>query len=127
MLPNFIRAIQKSGHSVLWICDPMHGNTQSIPMGELGNKSTLKTRDFQDILEETLKTFRIHKDLGTFCSGLHLESSEDPLTTECLGGVTEPLLRTDLCHGQYTTTCDPRLNPAQVLDLFNCLLDDFIF
>lgn len=107
LLPAHIRAVQASGHTVVWQCDPMHGNTRSTPSG-------VKTRQFSSILSEVSQALRIHKEEGSFLGGVHLELTGDAVT-ECVGG-SEGLTDEDL-GGNYTTYCDPRLNEKQALEL----------
>lgn len=107
LLPGHIRAVQGSGHTVVWQCDPMHGNTRSTPSG-------VKTRQFSSILSEVSQALRIHKEEGSFLGGVHLELTGDAVT-ECVGG-SEGLTDEDL-GVNYTTYCDPRLNEKQALEL----------
>ena len=106
-LPAVVRAVEAEGHPVVWMCDPMHGNTFTAEGGQ-------KTRRFDDIIGELQSFFRIHRELDTWPGGVHVELTGDDVT-ECLGGVE------DIVEGQlgqrYTTTCDPRLNGRQSLDL----------
>jgi 3-deoxy-7-phosphoheptulonate synthase len=106
-LPELLRAVDAEGHPVVWMCDPMHGNTFTAEDGH-------KTRRFDDIIGELHSFFRIHREIGTWPGGVHVELTGDDVT-ECLGGVE------DIVEGQlgqrYTTTCDPRLNGRQSLDL----------
>ena len=106
-LPAVLRAVEAEGHPVVWMCDPMHGNTFTAEGGQ-------KTRRFDDIIGELQSFFRIHRELDTWPGGVHVELTGDDVT-ECLGGVE------DIVEGQlgqrYTTTCDPRLNGRQSLDL----------
>ena len=106
-LPELIQGVQDSGHPVVWACDPMHGNTFSADSG-------LKTRDFDDVLEETRCFFNIHRDLGTWAGGIHIELTGDNVT-ECLGGA-DKVSYEDLAL-RYETMCDPRLNASQSLEL----------
>jgi 3-deoxy-7-phosphoheptulonate synthase len=106
-LPKFIDAIEKSDHSVVWMCDPMHGNTFTSEGG-------LKTRRFDDVFEELTQYFAVHRRMGTWPGGVHLELTGDNVT-ECLGGSDE-LTDAEL-HRDYQTACDPRLNARQSLDL----------
>ena len=85
----------------------MHGNTFTSEHGQ-------KTRRFDDILTELRDFFAVHHDEGTWPGGVHVELTGDDVT-ECLGGAEE-ILEGDL-HLRYTTTCDPRLNARQSLDL----------
>ncbi len=106
-LPALLRAVESEGHPVVWMCDPMHGNTFTAEGGQ-------KTRRFDDIIGELQSFFRIHREIGTWPGGVHVELTGDDVT-ECLGGVE------DILEGQlgqnYTSTCDPRLNGRQALDL----------
>ena len=106
-LPRLIRAVEESGHPVVWACDPMHGNTFTSAGGR-------KTRRFNDILSELRTFFQLHRDAGTWPGGVHVELTGDDVT-ECLGGAEE-IFEGDL-GARYTTTCDPRLNARQSLDL----------
>ena len=106
-LPNLINAIQKEGINVLWMCDPMHGNTYKLNSG-------YKTRDFDTIMNELEAFFSIHDNLGTIPGGIHLEFTGEHVT-ECLGG-TDNIIDNDL-GTQYATACDPRLNINQSLEL----------
>ena len=107
LLPPLVRAVEAEGHPVVWACDPMHGNTFTSAGGH-------KTRRFDDILAELRSFFAVHRDEGTWPGGLHIELTGDDVT-ECLGGAEE-ILEGDL-GVRYTTTCDPRLNGRQSLDL----------
>ena len=106
-LPPLIRAVKENGKKVLWICDPMHGNTYKSPSG-------FKTRHFDTILEELEHFFAIHRAEGTIPGGVHFELTGDNVT-ECLGGARE-ITDTDL-ESKYETACDPRLNNEQSLEL----------
>jgi 3-deoxy-7-phosphoheptulonate synthase len=107
LLPPLVRAVEAEGHPVVWVCDPMHGNTFTSASGR-------KTRRFDDILSELRSFFAVHRDEGTWPGGVHVELTGDDVT-ECLGGAEE-ILEGDL-GARYTTTCDPRLNGRQALDL----------
>ncbi len=106
-LPPLLEAVRQSGHPVVWTCDPMHGNTFTSEGGH-------KTRRFDDIMEELRGFFAVHAAAGTWPGGVHVELTGDDVT-ECLGGA-ENILEGDL-GDRYTTTCDPRLNARQSLDL----------
>ena len=106
-LPAQISALKDAGLSVVWTCDPMHGNTFTT-------KGDIKTRRFDDILAEVRSFFNIHQALGTWAGGLHIELTGDDVT-ECLGGGMG-LSEKDLGLN-YTSMCDPRLNASQSLDL----------
>jgi 3-deoxy-7-phosphoheptulonate synthase len=106
-LPALIEAMRADGRHVLWVCDPMHGNTFLAAGGQ-------KTRHFDDIMSETSRFFTLHQALGTWPGGLHVELTGDNVT-ECLGGGSR-LDEGDLTSN-YTTICDPRLNATQSLDM----------
>ncbi len=107
LLPPLIEAVGASGHPVVWACDPMHGNTFVSDGGR-------KTRRFDDIMAELHEFFAVHRRLGTWPGGVHVELTGDDVT-ECLGGAEE-IVEGDL-HQRYLTACDPRLNARQSLDL----------
>ena len=106
-LPKLIDAVRGKGHQVLWLCDPMHGNTQSTGNG-------LKTRRFDDILSEVEQSFAIHAGCGSRLGGVHLELTGEDVT-ECLGGARD-LTEADL-ERAYRSAVDPRLNYEQALEL----------
>jgi 3-deoxy-7-phosphoheptulonate synthase len=107
LLPSVVRRVEAEGHPVVWACDPMHGNTFTSAGGR-------KTRRFDDIMSELRAYFDVHRDEGTWPGGVHVELTGDDVT-ECLGGAEE-IFEGDL-EERYTTTCDPRLNARQSLDL----------
>ena len=107
VLPPLIAAVRDAGHPVVWVCDPMHGNTFASPSGR-------KTRHLDDVLAEIRGFFAVHRAEGTWPGGIHLELTGDDVT-ECLGGAEE-VLDTHLDE-RYMTACDPRLNARQSLDL----------
>ena len=106
-LPGLVEAVNKSGHPVLWLCDPMHGNTQSTSNG-------LKTRAFDDIAGELTSAFAIHREAGSRLGGVHLELTGEDVT-ECVGGARN-LTELDL-ERAYRSQVDPRLNYEQALEL----------
>jgi 3-deoxy-7-phosphoheptulonate synthase len=106
-LPPLVKAVEKSGKKVLWVCDPMHGNTYEAPSG-------FKTRKFEDVLAEVEGFFAVHKQLGTHPGGIHIELTGDDVT-ECVGG-GDQISHEDLAT-RYETACDPRLNHTQSLEL----------
>jgi 3-deoxy-7-phosphoheptulonate synthase len=106
-LPGLLRAVADSGRRVVWICDPMHGNTFTTEAG-------FKTRRFEDILAEIKTFFAVHEQEGSFPGGVHLELTHEDVT-ECLGGA-EQVLDHQL-ESRYRAVCDPRLNARQSLDL----------
>jgi len=106
-LPPLVRAIRREGRKVVWLCDPMHGNTVKASNG-------YKTRSFDAILSEVRQFFDVHEAEGTWAGGVHVEMTGQDVT-ECLGGsrtVTEAAL-----SARYHTFCDPRLNAEQSLEL----------
>ena len=106
-LPPLIDAISHADLSVAWACDPMHGNTFRASSG-------IKTRNFDDILNEVKIFFSVHRAAGTWPGGLHVELTGGDVT-ECLGG-SVGVSEADLANN-YTSICDPRLNAVQSLDL----------
>ena len=107
LLPELVAKVEAAGVSVAWVCDPMHGNTYEAEGG-------YKTRDFESVLGEVQGFFEVHRGLGTWPGGLHVELTGDDVT-ECLGGGAA-LLAADL-GDRYESVCDPRLNRAQSLEL----------
>ncbi len=109
VLPAIVRQVERERGpgSVIWCCDPMHGNTHETANG-------YKTRHFDDVLDEVRGFFEVHASLGTHPGGLHVELTGDEVT-ECLGGAQQ-LTAADL-SGRYETACDPRLNNGQSLEL----------
>jgi len=107
VLPGLVEVVKRAGRTVLWVCDPMHGNTQQAPSG-------IKTRDFDDVLREVETTFDVHEACGTFLGGVHFELTGEDVT-ECIGGAAGITLA-DLDRN-YATACDPRLNYRQALEM----------
>ncbi|RUT30943.1 3-deoxy-7-phosphoheptulonate synthase class II [Arsenicitalea aurantiaca] len=106
-LPRLIETVQRAGRTVVWCSDPMHGNTIKASNG-------YKTRPFDRVLEEVKAFFHVHREMGTYAGGIHIEMTGDDVT-ECVGGVaavTEATLQ-----DRYHTYCDPRLNASQALEL----------
>ena len=106
-LPGLIRTVQREGRTVVWCCDPMHGNTVTLANGR-------KTRVFQRILDEAQVFFAVHAAEGTWPGGLHVEMTGKDVT-ECLGGDQE--IGEAHLSLRYHTQCDPRLNGTQTLEL----------
>lgn len=106
-LPHLISAVKESGSPVLWVCDPMHGNTESTKAG-------IKTRRFRKIMKEVDLAFDIHAGNGSRLGGVHLELTGEDVT-ECTGGARD-LSEEDLSRA-YKSTVDPRLNYEQSLEL----------
>lgn len=106
-LPGLIRAVQREGRSVLWISDPVHGNTRKAENG-------FKTRDFDNIRAELRAFFDVHDEMGSHPGGVHLEMTGEDVT-ECVGGLSD--VTEESLKERYRTFCDPRLNGAQALEL----------
>ncbi|MFD0265996.1 class II 3-deoxy-7-phosphoheptulonate synthase [Streptomyces sp. NPDC127106] len=106
-LPELVEKAAAEGAPVAWVTDPMHGNTFEAPSG-------LKTRRFDDVVDEVKGFFEVHRELGTHPGGVHLEFTGGDVT-ECVGGGEEVSLE-ELAE-RYESTCDPRLNRTQSLDL----------
>jgi 3-deoxy-7-phosphoheptulonate synthase len=106
-LPGMIRAVRATGSQVLWVCDPMHGNTETTAGG-------VKTRRFENILGEVESAFRIHAECGSLLGGVHIELTGEDVT-ECIGGA-RGLAEADLARA-YRSAVDPRLNGEQALEL----------
>lgn len=106
-LASLVRAVEREGRTVLWLCDPMHGNTVKSASG-------YKTRIFDQVLEEVQGFFEVHRAEGTHAGGVHVEMTGQDVT-ECVGGVQE--ISEDGLAGRYHTHCDPRLNASQSVEL----------
>jgi 3-deoxy-7-phosphoheptulonate synthase len=106
-LPELITAVKETGSPVLWVCDPMHGNTESTSDG-------VKTRRFDNIVAELESAFRVHEAMGTYLGGVHLELTGENVT-ECTGGA-RGLTDGDLARA-YKSTVDPRLNYEQAMEV----------
>lgn len=106
-LPHLVEKVTAAGLEVAWVCDPMHGNTFEASSG-------YKTRRFDDVIAEVQGFFDVHRALGTWPGGIHVELTGDDVT-ECVGG-GEDLTDLDLAH-RYESVCDPRLNRVQSLEL----------
>ena len=106
--PRLIRAVQREGRTVLWVSDPVHGNTEKTDSG-------YKTRNFEKIRDELRAFFDVHAEMGTHPGGVHLEMTGEDVT-ECIGGQIDNISVSDLAKN-YRTYCDPRLNGNQALEL----------
>lgn len=104
-LPPLVRAVRAAGHPVIWLTDPMHGNTVTAPDG-------LKTRFLETIVSEIESFQRVVRASGGVAGGLHLETTPDEVT-ECVANESE----IDHVADKYTSFCDPRLNPAQAISV----------
>lgn len=107
LLPGLVEKVTAGGARVVWVCDPMHGNTVQAPTGH-------KTRVYDTVLDEIRGFFEVHRALGTHPGGVHLELTGEDVT-ECVGG-PQGLGFADLPL-RYETACDPRLNRAQAREL----------
>ena len=105
-LPPLIRAIEREGRTVVWSCDPMHGNTITL--------NRYKTRPFENILSEVVDFFAVHRAEGTYAGGIHVEMTGKNVT-ECTGGARA--ISAENLSDRYHTHCDPRLNADQSLEL----------
>jgi len=106
-LPPLIRAVHREGRHVVWSCDPMHANTETLPDGT-------KTRAFDRILSELRRFFAVHYAEGSHAGGVHIEMTGKDVT-ECTGGARA--IDTAGLAVRYHTQCDPRLNGEQALEL----------
>ncbi|MCK5373865.1 MAG: 3-deoxy-7-phosphoheptulonate synthase class II [Alphaproteobacteria bacterium] len=113
-LTPLVRAVKNEGRSVVWSCDPMHGNT-------IKSHSGFKTRPFDNILAEVKNFFAVHKTEGTHPGGIHIEMTGQDVT-ECVGGA-HAIGDEDL-SSRYHTHCDPRLNANQALELAFLISDE---
>lgn len=107
LLPPLLRAVKREGRSVVWSCDPMHGNTITASSG-------YKTRPFDRIMQEVKVFFSACMGEGTYAGGVHLEMTGNNVT-ECTGGA-RAISDADL-NDRYHTVCDPRLNAEQAIEL----------
>ncbi len=106
-LPPLLEAVRRTGRTVLWVCDPMHGNTETTPQG-------VKTRRFEKIVSELEDSFAVHAQHGSILGGVHFELTGEDVT-ECIGGA-RGLAEIDL-ERAYRTRVDPRLNYEQALEM----------
>lgn len=113
-LAPLVRRVKEEGRNVVWICDPMHGNTLKSPTG-------YKTRRFDDIMNEVRGFFAVHKAEGTNPGGVHVEMTGQNVT-ECTGGVSD--VTDENLSDRYHTACDPRLNATQALELAFLVADE---
>ena len=107
VLPAIVQAVESTGHKVIWLSDPMHGNTHTASTG-------YKTRHFDRIVDEVQGFFEVHRAIGSHPGGVHVELTGENVT-ECLGGAQD-ISDLDL-ESRYETACDPRLNTQQSLEL----------
>jgi len=107
MLPPLVETLRRRGDHVVWVCDPMHGNTEVTADG-------IKTRRFENILGELQRSFEVHASLGSVLGGVHFELTGEDVT-ECIGG-SSGIEESDL-HRDYRSKVDPRLNYEQALEM----------
>ena len=112
LLPKLIRKVRSEGHNVVWSCDPMHGNTYAA--------GSRKTRNLEDIFKEISNFFSAHYSEGSNPGGIHIELTGLDVT-ECTGGL-QKIAESNLSDN-YVTTCDPRLNAQQSIELAFRLAD----
>ncbi len=113
-LAPLLRAVKSEGHSVVWSCDPMHGNT-------ITSSSGFKTRPFDNIMAEVSGFFAAHKAEGTHAGGIHIEMTGQNVT-ECVGGAEK--IADENLSSRYHTHCDPRLNANQALEMAFLIADE---
>jgi 3-deoxy-7-phosphoheptulonate synthase len=113
-LPRLIETVRAEGAEVVWVCDPMHGNTIKSATG-------YKTRPFERVLSEVREFFAAHREAGTIPGGVHFEMTGQDVT-ECTGGL-QAVSDEDLSD-RYHTACDPRLNATQSLELAFLVADE---
>ena len=106
-LPKLVRTVAREDRSVVWSCDPMHGNT-------IKASNDYKTRAVDRIIAEVRGFFSVHQSEGTYAGGIHFEMTGKDVT-ECIGGAQE--ITEDSLSNRYHTHCDPRLNASQALEL----------
>ena len=110
LLPPLIAAVRAAGHPVVWLSDPMHGNTVTTAEG-------LKTRCLHTISSEVRQFQHAVRSAGAVAGGLHLETTPDDVT-ECVRNAAHM----DQAGDKYTSLCDPRLNPHQALTVLSAWL-----
>lgn len=106
-LPKLVEGVRDAGAQPLWITDPMHGNG-------ITTKNGYKSRRFDDVMDEVMGFFEVHRALGTHPGGLHVELTGDDVA-ECLGG--SEMIDESTLEERYESVCDPRLNHMQSLEL----------
>jgi len=113
-LTPLVRKLKEEGRNVVWICDPMHGNTEK-------SESGYKTRKFENVLGEVRDFFTVHRNEGTHPGGVHFEMTGQDVT-ECMGGAND--ITSEDLSSRYHTACDPRLNANQALELAFLVADE---
>jgi len=115
-LPRLIKTVREEGANVVWVCDPMHGNTIKSATG-------YKTRPFDNVLREVQDFFAVHRAEGTIPGGVHFEMTGQDVT-ECTGGMRA--LSDENLSDRYHTACDPRLNASQSLELAFLVAEELV-
>ncbi|EDM70870.1 3-deoxy-7-phosphoheptulonate synthase [Roseobacter sp. AzwK-3b] len=115
-LPRLIKTVREEGANVVWVCDPMHGNTIKSATG-------YKTRPFENVLREVQEFFAVHRAEGTIPGGVHFEMTGQDVT-ECTGGMRA--LSDENLSDRYHTACDPRLNASQSLELAFLVAEELV-
>jgi len=115
-LPRLIKTVREEGANVVWVCDPMHGNTIKSATG-------YKTRPFDNVLREVQDFFTVHRAEGTIPGGVHFEMTGQDVT-ECTGGMRA--LSDENLSDRYHTACDPRLNASQSLELAFLVAEELV-
>jgi 3-deoxy-7-phosphoheptulonate synthase len=106
-LPGLVETVRAAGHPVIWLCDPMHGNTITAPDGH-------KTRLVEVILQEIRDFKRAVATAGGVAGGIHLETTPDDVT-ECVADASA----LGSVGDRYTSLCDPRLTPSQAVSVIS--------
>ncbi|MBU3684672.1 MAG: 3-deoxy-7-phosphoheptulonate synthase [Phycisphaerales bacterium] len=115
LLPPVVEAVRRTGRPVAWICDPMHGNTETVvPQSGAGKGMPTKTRKFAHVIAEVEQCFEVHRALGTHLGGIHVELTGENVT-ECTGGARG--ISEEMLADAYRSPLDPRLNYEQSLEL----------
>jgi 3-deoxy-7-phosphoheptulonate synthase len=100
-LPKLIEAVHENNLNVIWMNDPLHGNTKK-------DQYEKKYRLVDDAIEETVNICHVLFHYGIHLSGLHLEASYKSDILECVNSLDE-LTENRL----YNSAVDPRLNNEQ--------------
>ena len=115
LLPRAVDAVRRTGRPVAWICDPMHGNTETVvPQSGPGKGTPVKTRKFAHVIAEVEQSFEVHRAAGTHLAGIHVELTGENVT-ECTGGARG--ISEEMLANAYRSPLDPRLNYEQSLEL----------
>jgi 3-deoxy-7-phosphoheptulonate synthase len=115
-LPKLVEGVRDAGAQPLWITDPMHGNG-------ITTKNGYKSRRFEDVMDEVMGFFEVHRSLGTHPGGLHVELTGDDVA-ECLGG--SEMIDESTLEERYESVCDPRLNHMQSLELAFLVAEELV-